>query len=119
EETRPDRAPDPSAPGDYEHPGSSQYEPPTSRTGFEQPTMSSYEHRGRACSAPSPPHWSASAPPPGPPQRPWAAPPPPAEQPFDPYRFGPPDPGQFESFSPAPRSELYQRPRTGNGKAIA
>jgi hypothetical protein len=81
--------------------------------------MSSYEQPGPAWSAPSPPHWSASAPPPGPPQRPWAAPPPPAEQPFDPYRFGPPDPGQFESFSPAPRSELYQRPRTGNGKAIA
>lgn len=120
EDTRPDRAtPDPSAPGDYAQPGSGQYEQP-GRTGFEQPTMSSYEQPGQAWSAPSAPsqpYWSA--PPSGPPQRPWAAPPPPAEQPFDPYRFGPPDPGQFESFPPAPRSELYPRPRTSNGKAIA
>jgi hypothetical protein len=82
--------------------------------------MSGYEQPGQGWSAPpgpSQPYWSAPSS--GPPQRPWSAPPPPEEQPFDPYRFGPPDPSQYESFPTAPRSDLYPRPRTSNGRAIA
>jgi hypothetical protein len=80
--------------------------------------MSRYEQPGQAWSSASePPYWSAPSS--GSSQPPWSAPPPPEERPFDPYRFGPPDPRQYESFPTAPGSGQYPRPRTGNGKAIA
>lgn len=100
--------PDPSAPGDYEQ----------STGRFEQPASSGYEQPGPAWSAPSlPPQPYSSAPPSGPSQPAWNVPP--QEQPFDPYRFGPPEPSQFESFPTAPDSHQYRQPATGNGKAIA
>jgi hypothetical protein len=69
-----------------------------------------------------PPAGGWTAPPAGNSSSRWAPQPAPAqpEPPFDPYRFGRPEPSQqYGAYPSAPQTHQYASPRTGNGKAIA